>query len=67
MALDRLGKDEVYLRWQRIDEVSRLMASYGYLLGKSKMTNFEKGFLEKIPYYQPDIYGWIVNKEYLKC
>ncbi len=51
------NEDKVLLKWQRPEEVARLMANYGNLLArKNRLKSYEQEILAEIPTYTPDIY-----------
>ena len=64
VKLESLGHDDVWLRWNRIDEVVRLMGCYGFVLNKAKFPALEKELLEEIPSSSipNDIAIWIKEK-----
>lgn len=60
---DIIHDDHVWLRWQRIDEVTRVMSRYGWLMAKRKSLGREtESILDGIPYSGMDITDWINKK-----
>lgn len=57
------NEDTVLLKWQRPEEVGRLMASYGNLLArKNRLKANEQEILAQIPTYTPDIYKFLSER-----
>ncbi len=57
------NEDKVLLKWQRPEEVGRLMATYGNLLArKNRLKAYEQEILGQIPTYTPDIYKFLSEK-----
>lgn len=57
------NEDNVLLKWQRPEEVGRLMATYGNLLArKNRLKAYEQEILGQIPTYTPDIYKFLSEK-----
>lgn len=59
VMLDVIHDREVRLRWQRIDEVARVMTEYGWLMArKNRLDSETAALLEKVPTFSPDIPDW---------
>lgn len=59
VMLDVIHDREVRLRWQRIDEVARVMAEYGWLMARrNRLDNESAALLEKVPMFTTDIPDW---------
>jgi hypothetical protein len=59
VMLDVIHDREVRLRWQRIDEVARVMKEYGWLMARKNRLDSETAFLlDKVPIFSPDIPDW---------
>lgn len=57
------NEDKVLLKWQRPEEVGRLMANYGNLLArKNRLKSYEQEILAKIPTYTPEIYQYLSER-----
>lgn len=57
------NEDKVLLKWQRPEEIGRLMANYGNLLArKNRLKSYEQEILAQIPTYTPDIYQYLSER-----
>lgn len=62
VMVDVIHDGDVRLRWQRADEVARLMTEYGWLMARRKqLDNETESLLREVPMSNADIPDWINN------
>ena len=58
-----LHNGTVQLRWQRLEEIGRIMMTYGSLIArKNRLRSSEQELLDEIPHFHDEIYTYLEDK-----
>lgn len=59
VKIDMLHDRSVWLRWQRIDEMARVMSRYGWLMARrNRLDNEAASMLKDMPLFDSEIIDW---------